>query len=406
MNSRKLPCLPIIFLLSLPFLQFPVSWSNPDEYLYNNCGGSFSCGSITGIDYPFRGNEKPDYCGYPGFVLSCQDNTTAIDIKNVQYRVLHFNQEKKTMRIAREDVMEASCPRVLVDTTLDDALFGYASNYMNVTFLYGCQNVFNFNISTISCNASRYDNAYMAPGAIDPLTVRCQAGVTVPAAGITLSVNSTILQNAVREGFDVSWKVSDDSCNKCTESGGRCGYNSYSNQTTCYCPHEPYVGATCSAGNGGSSSAKPGNGSDSGMKIWLPIVGAIVAGIGLGWVIFSVKQRRMRKADMAAQSSIAAKSKDISSPPLTRPLNSASTNYSRTTPSYVHQGPSSEWPAPTSASRSSATPISKKPRTTSTRLWNLVKAASALFTTGSCKTAVWWPLSACTRTTSSGLSNS
>ncbi|KAI8031942.1 hypothetical protein LOK49_LG01G03494 [Camellia lanceoleosa] len=43
------------------------------------------------------------------------------------------------MRIAREDVIEATCPQDLVNTTLDDTLFEYVSSgYRNLSFLYGC----------------------------------------------------------------------------------------------------------------------------------------------------------------------------------------------------------------------------------------------------------------------------
>ncbi|KAA8530597.1 hypothetical protein F0562_005306 [Nyssa sinensis] len=144
-------------------ISLATSVSNPYDWYQTDCGTKFSCGNITGIDYPFRGNGKPDYCGYPGLVLNCQDNVTTINIMNVTYRVLGMDPSTETMKIAREDVMEATCPHNLVNTTLDYSLFDYASTHINITFLYGCPgSIPGLNLFP-SCEITGYNGVYVFP---------------------------------------------------------------------------------------------------------------------------------------------------------------------------------------------------------------------------------------------------
>ncbi|GFY84786.1 protein kinase superfamily protein [Actinidia rufa] len=73
-----------------------------------------------------------------------------------------------------------------------------------------------------------------------------------------------------------------------------------------------------------------GGGSPMSIKIVLPIVGAIVAGIGLGCFFFSCRERRKRKAAQSTQD----ESKDISSIPLSKSLTTPPSNFTRSIPSY------------------------------------------------------------------------
>ncbi|KAH7846308.1 hypothetical protein Vadar_012379 [Vaccinium darrowii] len=250
MNSQILPR---FSLLSIPtlflFLQFPFSLANPDpdEVFYSSCGATFNCGSIAGVGYPFRGYQEPEFCGYPGLVLTCgNNNITTLVINDIIFRVLDINPSAQTMNIAREDVMEATCPQELVNTTLDNSLFEYSSSYINLTFLYGCPAPITLipGIDQIgTCNVSGYSGVYLMPGTIG--WVGCDVSVTVPVSNLAGSINSTDLGEAVETGFGVKWKVDTSVCSGCTGSGGHCGYSNFSKQTTCYCPNPPYVSGTC-----------------------------------------------------------------------------------------------------------------------------------------------------------------
>nr|KAJ0215323.1 hypothetical protein LSAT_V11C300136680 [Lactuca sativa] len=43
-----------------------------------------------------------------------------------------------TLKIVRQDMIESICPQDQVNTTMDYNLFDYNSDYMNVSFLFGC----------------------------------------------------------------------------------------------------------------------------------------------------------------------------------------------------------------------------------------------------------------------------
>ena len=51
-----------------------------DDERYLSCMNSFDCGNITGAGYPFSGSDRPGYCGYPGFELSCRYQDPEITI--------------------------------------------------------------------------------------------------------------------------------------------------------------------------------------------------------------------------------------------------------------------------------------------------------------------------------------
>ena len=151
--------------------------------------------------------------------------------------------------------MEGTCPRELVNTTLDSSLFEFGSNYMNLTFLYGCQGSINWRpgIDPVgSCNVSGYGNVYLVPGTQGPMG--CDVSVNVPVLGWVQSVNGTELERAVQGGFEIRWKVDRSGCSDCTGSGGRCGFSPFTNRIACYCPNPPYVSATCSGAQSASIS--------------------------------------------------------------------------------------------------------------------------------------------------------
>lgn len=273
MNFQKNPSLLKLFLsifslkvvlILIQLIPHASSIINSEEFNYPTCGSTFDCGKITRISYPFRGTNDPLYCGYPGLVLSCDGDAIArIKIKNMTYRVLDVYQATRTMRIAREDVMVSTCPTDLVNTTLDYALFDYASSSVNLTFLYGCPEPFSSNLLSYCGRNNDFNSpVYALPGAQGP--GRCNSSVIYPVEQMGMGevgvggtvVNYTGLDQILRQGFDVRWKVDDWGCSDCDESGGKCGYDFISNKTSCFCPTPPYVTTTCSVSNGRGGSPR------------------------------------------------------------------------------------------------------------------------------------------------------
>ncbi|XP_027076377.2 LEAF RUST 10 DISEASE-RESISTANCEUS RECEPTOR-LIKE PROTEIN KINASE-like 1.4 isoform X2 [Coffea arabica] len=328
----------LCFLASSILLQLhPVS-SNPAEF-YETCRNEFSCGSITGIGYPFRGHQDPAYCGYPGLELRCDQssNVTRLDIKNMTFWVLDVHPTAQTLRVAREDVMQNNCPTDLVNMTLDYTLFDYSTSYINVTFIYGC--LVNAPNVVFSCGNNSLS---VLPGEVG--AGLCKASVVYPAlqTGDRGSFNFTGLDQVLRQGFDIRWIVDTGICNECTKSGGRCGYgggtNQNQNQTTCFCPNPPYVqSGSCSSNSSPPPSPSPSRGGKSGpgTPVVLAIVGAVLAGVGLGWLIFWCRQRRRRLAAAKAAESYQIQSKDNSTTAASKaPTSVPSTAFTKSIPSY------------------------------------------------------------------------
>ncbi|PIN24104.1 hypothetical protein CDL12_03159 [Handroanthus impetiginosus] len=82
------------------------------------------------------------------------------------------------MRILIEDIMEETCPKELVITTLDHSIFDYASSYMNFTFLYGCPGLNIPSLSLVSCGNEGDDGVHVFAGTQSP--GNCKASVAVP----------------------------------------------------------------------------------------------------------------------------------------------------------------------------------------------------------------------------------
>ncbi|PIN02968.1 hypothetical protein CDL12_24515 [Handroanthus impetiginosus] len=236
--------------LSIFFLSRKRIANNSQEF-YHTCGNT-----ITRIECPFRGSNDPPFRGYPSIVLTCDErnNVSTIDIMNMTYRVIEIDQAMQIMRIVREDVMEGTCPKELVNTNLDHPIFDYASSYMNFTFLYGCPGLNIPGLSLVSCGNAGYDGVYMFPGTKSP--GNCNAGVVIP---VLVSRNGSGRPTKwYRIGSSSSPGVSDylEDCNDCTESRGWCGYSFETNRTTCFCPDPPYVSDTCLITSGASPAKR------------------------------------------------------------------------------------------------------------------------------------------------------
>ncbi|KAJ1391450.1 Wall-associated receptor kinase, galacturonan-binding domain [Sesbania bispinosa] len=202
----------------------------------------FSCGgNITNIGFPFWGGDRPDRCGHPLLHLTCERNISYITIKDVKYEVLEANPKDYTLRITRVDYLyfEGLCPSKLVNTTLDTKLFVYSSEYKNLTLFYGCPASNPFSsaaIGRLPCftNGDFGEFLYTQFGSLGP-PLSCKQSVVVPVSPSWIDINDFIkTQEAIRAGFVVRWIAGLEQCQNCTKTGGVCGYDGNSNQTTCY----------------------------------------------------------------------------------------------------------------------------------------------------------------------------
>ncbi|XP_057806158.1 LEAF RUST 10 DISEASE-RESISTANCE LOCUS RECEPTOR-LIKE PROTEIN KINASE-like 1.4 isoform X1 [Salvia miltiorrhiza] len=337
-------------LLILAAALFAAAHCQSDTYA--NCDRTFSCGSITNITFPFHGGDRPPYCGLPDFALACRDgNTTELAHTSAAYRVLRLNQTEKSLVLAHSDLYSNTCPSDFRNITLGSPYFYYnLTQNEELTMFYGCNtsrlssagnNASELSITRdnrIRCNSTdlNYTGAFywIGPVPSDPILsiISCNISVRMPmlrAAGDLLT-NSTInLGEALMEGFDVSYSVQDESlCSECNRMSGQCGFSAETDKLICICGDK-----LCPFALTPPPAPTPSDGSrNTERSIGLFIAGAILTGVGLGWLVFHCRQKRkQRLALMSSQIT----SKEITSSPSTKGLLSPpSSNYTKSILSY------------------------------------------------------------------------
>ncbi|KAF5457476.1 hypothetical protein F2P56_021576 [Juglans regia] len=310
-------------LVSLFFL-FMVLAMIPQSLCYEDffwsCRDSlFSCGNmINNIGFPFWGENRPNGCGYPGLKLNCERSVATIEIMNVTYRVLDVNPNTQTIKISREDYLTGICSPEYVNSTLDHTLFDFSLFYQNLTLFYGCTSSSILPVPGVfTCHVNGDVQMELVVGL--PNNNKCNQSVVIPVSTLSTLGNlmgigtKSKLEEIIREGFEVKWKVDSAKCSDCVGLKGACGYDLKLNQPTCY-----------------YSPVKPGKKSEVPLGVGIGIGGAGIVGILLGFWIFSIRQRKKKRAEEA-------KIKELpTTPPSSKGIPDSSTNLSQSTPSYTH----------------------------------------------------------------------
>ncbi|KAL3748820.1 hypothetical protein ACJRO7_009974 [Eucalyptus globulus] len=241
--------LSLLFLISL-HTHFLVSASG-EFPPFRECA-PFDCGEQQ-ISYPFRCNEQPSYCGYPGYELHCDGDSLTLSMASLKYQVIHVNRSAKILEVLRTDISEDICLRTHVDTTLDLNLFNYTSSDLNSTLFFGCglsliPRPYPFFCPPFSCH-------YFAPNVdlAEPLHKQCKFSVLVPISREALGLLPphsgggdlrAVLSKVLNEGFEITWIADTSQCENCNKSGGRCGYGWTGQEFNCFCPDGVYS-TTC-----------------------------------------------------------------------------------------------------------------------------------------------------------------
>lgn len=219
--------------------------------VYHDCLYPFQCGNIK-ANYPFWGVYRPSFCGHPDLKLECGDlHTPTIIMKGVKYNVLSIDEKSQTMRISRADFQAGICRFEFTNTTIFSPLFSYSSGYKMIKFLYGCRVPPAQMIAQESCDSG---DIYVKEGADGP--GECQTSVIFPINGSLISpaMRVSVLEQGLKEGFDVRWNMNGMKCEDCIKSNGSCGYDIDTNQTICHCFGQQFASVTACP----SSQAFPG----------------------------------------------------------------------------------------------------------------------------------------------------
>ncbi|PIN23044.1 Serine/threonine protein kinase [Handroanthus impetiginosus] len=113
-------------------IYFPAGFSSQMKQENTTCFEAFRCGSINESN-PFWGGRRPLSCGSQGFEIRCNGDVPLLNISSVFYRVLEIDFSNHTLKVAREDLWNNSCPSILHNTTLNPNL-----SDKNVTLYFNC----------------------------------------------------------------------------------------------------------------------------------------------------------------------------------------------------------------------------------------------------------------------------
>jgi hypothetical protein len=235
-------------------------FANDDER-YVNCSNSLDCGDIKGVGYPFWGSNRPDYCGYPELKLDCStDQDLEITIEKLTYKVLGIDNQSRILSVARRDYAENICPTLILNTTWIPNLLNYTSDDQNITIYYGCPTQGAPTALPLLPQFPCYINATEMTGYFTTVPnlsdlgssasnlisylASCKDSIKVTVRESTfqqsLSVpNVTQLLEGLNQGFGLEWNASNNFCDTCQSSGGKCGYNQTTTAFTCYCKDQP-----------------------------------------------------------------------------------------------------------------------------------------------------------------------
>ncbi|KZV54876.1 wall-associated kinase [Dorcoceras hygrometricum] len=305
---------------------------------YETCSKPFRCANRGDVRYPFYGDGRPKYCGYPGFELDCQTDVPLITIKSMPYRVLDIDNNTYSLKVARQDFWNNICPEPLVNTTLDFQLFSFSSDDRNISLNYRCSLSSQTQTSQavffpFNCGPYGWSTVSTPEAAVDlRRTLGCSTNIFVPVNQTAASVLATLLTpiaasgNALQSGFWIQWSADNSNCLRCVESGGVCGSsNQDSESLACHCSNGTFP-LSCN-----SSGDRKGN-SNTGLKIGPPLGGAALAGIIVGWLIFHYRQKRKNR--LAAKTSQNT-SKETSTAPTSKGLSTPSSKgFTGSIPSY------------------------------------------------------------------------
>ncbi|KAJ7975154.1 Protein kinase family protein [Quillaja saponaria] len=237
MNNAHLLLSSIITISFFLLTTLPKSHGKDNE-IYNACSRPFQCGKITNILYPFYGNGRPKECGGHGFELSCKDNRyPLIQINSLQYRVMDIINRTHTMTLAREDLLENTCPKSFEQTSMDTSFFEYASTVKNFTVYYRCSSQVKDDRGKFTCGSEiayiKDESSKFPPTDFS----HCSESIKVPMVENPLEDQEggiEALENALYRGFDVEYFAVWVYCVACRQSGGYCGMNSTS-EFVCHC---------------------------------------------------------------------------------------------------------------------------------------------------------------------------
>ncbi|WVZ69233.1 hypothetical protein U9M48_018049 [Paspalum notatum var. saurae] len=311
--AAHLTCLPVSVFVFIIFLgvHAPFSHGSPapaplpliTTYDPSICSETFWCGSVN-ISYPFylsnATREITTYhtsnysCGYTDLEITCQGErpkaTPVIRLGGDSYTVLNISYDNHTITLAETDVLsDARCPAVRHNVSFSEVWLRDPSSDVNLTFVFDCKSdvpqFYTRNTKyRIDCDGVKSPFGGEASFVFTPddddddaigkehelATIYCSEVISVPVVNssflVMASNNKTMFTSGgygdvLKHGFELIWSyaTTNDQCQPCEQSGGRCAYSQDKEFLSCLCSDGKASNPNCTipASSGNSVSPDP-----------------------------------------------------------------------------------------------------------------------------------------------------
>ncbi|XP_074285930.1 LEAF RUST 10 DISEASE-RESISTANCE LOCUS RECEPTOR-LIKE PROTEIN KINASE-like 2.5 [Silene latifolia] len=207
-----------------------------DDRYYRCASALFSCGNnISGVGYPFWGDDRPKYCGHPSLQLQCLPTEDGGGRAQLvidrgmygNYNVSNIKFDQLNITLELQVFQDIPCS---FNITGFSELFKFTSTDDKITLVYNCpKNVSLNNLhAAVSCSTSVDINEayYLNNISAGNEYASCRSFEFPVDKKLLYLYNQgetgRTLTQVLEKGFKVSYEYSSD-CIKCNNSGGACG---------------------------------------------------------------------------------------------------------------------------------------------------------------------------------------
>ncbi|KAM5573407.1 hypothetical protein ABKV19_013111 [Rosa sericea] len=245
---------PISYLLAalLSLLLFNFHGSKADFVPTKNCP-IYNCGNGPDFHYPFWKIEDSiadQYCGYPGFGLSCSESGEPILSlpNNDSYYVKDINFIDSTITLVDIDIFDQQCPRARHSISVGTLPLDYSPLDVNLSFYFNCTSFPDPVVPPITClGIWGTKMSYVITEGEQPAdgfdwSESCEENVVVTVMKTKelytiIDALTGAFGGLMNQGFVLNWTTGKE-CASCESGGGLCGYNpTKADEFLCFCKY-------------------------------------------------------------------------------------------------------------------------------------------------------------------------
>ncbi|KAL4319966.1 hypothetical protein GQ457_18G021420 [Hibiscus cannabinus] len=235
---------PVVWLVFFSFFFQARKGLAVDEN-FTICSVPRYCGGLW-IKFPFFIQELDEpRCGYPGFDVSCRNNSTPVlSLPDGVYNIRNIFYQNRSFLVSRAD-RDAVCSRSIQNISLPEDRFYLPKSQREMVLLFDCnlttRGMEEFSQDMVDCGSGNESNSNttLALWNGDPklsfVSGNCTKSVAAPVAFVDGVEN---VGDVVNRGFVLNWIASD--CSVCEGTGGKCGFDYSSYHFKCFCPDRPH----------------------------------------------------------------------------------------------------------------------------------------------------------------------